>query len=160
MSLRPLTLLGIVTSMVTGIALGITGYHAWQSSDLDSADIHALQQAVAEIQLNYVDDIPKQQLVNDALRGMLDGLDDHSNFLDASAFDDLQAETRGHFGGIGIVCDHQQRDVELFLEPLEQTENLVGCVGVKVASWFVGHHNFRIGNNRPPNANSLFLPTR
>ena len=120
MSLRPITLLGIVISMVTGIAFGITGYHAWQSSDLDSADIHALQQAVAQIQLNYVDDIPKQQLVNDALRGMLDGLDNHSNFLDASAFDDLQAETRGHFGGIGIELGLVE-DYFTVVAPLDDT---------------------------------------
>ncbi len=102
MSLRPITLLGIVISIVTGIALGITGYHAWVSSDFDSTNARALQQALVHIQSNYVDDVSKRQLVNDALRGMLDGLDDHSNFLDSTAFDELQAQTRGHFGGIGI----------------------------------------------------------
>ena len=102
MSLRPITLFGIVLSMVTGIALGISGYHAWLEPAAQSADARALREVLRQVQESYVDEVDEQRLVRGALRGMLDELDPYSRYLDGVDFDELQADTTGEFGGIGI----------------------------------------------------------
>ena len=102
MTLRPLTLTGIVISMVTGIALGISGYRLWLAEDPDTRHTRAFDEVLNQVRENYVEEIAQDELVDHALRGMLDGLDSYSDFLDMRDFDDLQAETTGQFGGIGI----------------------------------------------------------
>jgi carboxyl-terminal processing protease len=102
MNLRPLTLLGIVISMVTGIALGANGFRTWLEPESNSAHARAFEEVLSHVHANYVSEVDKQALVNSALNGMLKHLDDHSLFLDSRNYRDLQAETTGHFGGIGI----------------------------------------------------------
>ncbi len=102
MGLRFVTLFGIVASIVTGIALGILGYRGWFDGAASSRQADIIEQAARYIRTNYVDDIEDGQLVTDALRGMLDGLDDYSKYLDRDAYERLQADTAGRFGGIGI----------------------------------------------------------
>ena len=51
---------------------------------------------------NYVDEISEEELLRHAIQGMMNGLDDHSDYLDPQSFDSLQATTTGQFGGIGI----------------------------------------------------------
>ena len=102
MSMRFITLFGIVASIVTGIALGILGYRNWSDSGAASRQADVIAQAAETIHANYVEEIPDGQLVNDALKGMLNGLDDYSKFLDRRAYERLRAETAGQFGGIGI----------------------------------------------------------
>jgi len=102
MNLRPITLIGIVVSMVTGVAMGITGYRAWLAEPLASDPARAFDEVLRQVQANYVSEVSKDDLMVSALRGMLDDLDDHSLFLDRRDFRDLQADTSGEFGGIGI----------------------------------------------------------
>jgi carboxyl-terminal processing protease len=102
MNLRPLTLFGIVVSMVTGIALGVTGFRAWLEPESNSGHARAFEEVLTHVHANYVSEVDKQSLVNSALNGMLKQLDEHSLFLDTRHYRDLQAETSGHFGGIGI----------------------------------------------------------
>ena len=102
MRLRFTTLFGIVASIVTGIALGIVGYRSEVAGGPASPGASAIEAAVEYIKANYVEEIPDHQLVNDALKGMLNGLDDHSRFLDRDAYERLRAQTAGQFGGIGV----------------------------------------------------------
>lgn len=102
MPLRPVTLLGIVLSMVTGIALGIVGYRSWLYDAEAQQYTQTFEEVLRQVQDNYVTDVGKDELLLNALRGMVQNLDDHSSFLDQHDFSDLQAETSGHFGGIGI----------------------------------------------------------
>ena len=102
MGLRFVTLFGIVTSIVTGIALGIVGYRGWFDGVAPARQADVIGQAARYIESNYVDQVPEGQLVGNALRGMLDGLDGYSKYLDRDAYDRLRADTAGRFGGIGI----------------------------------------------------------
>lgn len=102
MTLRFITLFGIVASIVTGIALGILGLRHWTGDGDAVRQSRLIEKAAEYIQSHYVEDLPDDQLVNDALGGMLDGLDEHSRFLDRRAFERLQAEAEGEFGGIGV----------------------------------------------------------
>lgn len=50
----------------------------------------------------YVEPVDDRQLLEDAIRGMLTGLDPHSAYLEPEAFESLQVHTSGEFGGLGI----------------------------------------------------------
>ncbi len=102
MHLRPITLVGIVLSMVTGIALGISGYHKWLDFRGESPESQAFDEVLNQVHASYVNEVDRRTLVSSALRGMLDELDDHSNYLDARDYADLQDETNGRFGGVGV----------------------------------------------------------
>ena len=100
MNLRPTTLIAMVASMVFGIAIGVTAYQSRSMSQPPTAEVVA--QVLQQINSAYVTEVPQDELLGNALRGMLDGLDPHSVYLDPSDYGDLQADTSGHFGGIGI----------------------------------------------------------
>lgn len=102
MTLRPITLIGIMISMVTGIALGITGYHNWLEDRGKNPELLSFEEVLNQVQASYVDEVDKRELISGALRGMLDTLDAHSNYLDVDDYNTLRAETSGQFGGIGI----------------------------------------------------------
>ncbi len=102
MQLRPITLIGIVLSMVTGISLGISGYHAWLNHRGDSPEAVTFGQVLDQVQASYVNEVNRRDLVSSALKGMLHDLDPHSNYLDTRDYEALQAETDGRFGGIGV----------------------------------------------------------
>ena len=57
------------------------------------------------VRADYVDPVEDRVLVANALDGMLGGLDPHSGYLDRLAYKELQLETGGHFGGIGIEIE-------------------------------------------------------
>ncbi|MBC2714870.1 MAG: S41 family peptidase [Desulfobacteraceae bacterium] len=75
---------------------------------------------IAEIENNYVEPVETKELIEKAIQGMVHSLDPHSSFLPPEAFDDLQSETKGEFGGIGIVIT--MRDGRLtVISPIEGT---------------------------------------
>ncbi len=102
MNLRPLTLMGIVVSMVTGVALGISGYRAWLQQDTESQAARMFDRMLDQVQASYVHPVDKRELVQGAFQGMLGKLDDYSRFLDRGDYHELQADTAGRFGGVGI----------------------------------------------------------
>ncbi len=102
MTLRPITLVGIVISMVLGIAVGIGAYRAWLEPDAKGRHGRAFDEVLRQVHEGYVDEVAEEKLLENALKGMLHGLDEHSDFLDRLSYEDLQAETSGQFGGVGI----------------------------------------------------------
>jgi len=67
----------------------------YQNLDLFVEILHRIQE-------NYVDPVEPEKLITGAMKGMLRDLDPYSQFLDAGAYQNLQATTHGSFGGIGI----------------------------------------------------------
>ncbi len=101
MHLRSITLIGIIVSIVTGIALGVL-VHLMTRSATPAAPAATLNAALRQVSENYVEEISEAELLGHAIKGMMHRLDDHSNFLDENAFHKLQESTTGQFGGIGI----------------------------------------------------------
>ena len=54
------------------------------------------------VRATYVEEITDEQLIESAITGMLTSLDPHSSYLNAKSFKDMQVQTRGKFGGLGI----------------------------------------------------------
>ena len=61
------------------------------------------------VRAEYVDPVTDKDLVENAINGMLTGLDPHSSYMNAKAFRDMQVQTKGEFGGLGIEVTAGQR---------------------------------------------------
>lgn len=71
-------------------------------SKLPVDDLHIFAEVFGKVKSDYVEPVEDKKLLNEALTGMLSGLDPHSTFLDAEGYKDLKAGTEGEFGGLGI----------------------------------------------------------
>src|SRR5438034_10009096 len=72
------------------------------------------------IKTDYVEPVPADKLIKEAINGMVHGLDPHSDFLDADAFKELQVSTQGKFGGLGIEVGVEDGVVRV-ISPIEDT---------------------------------------
>ncbi len=72
------------------------------------------------IQESYVDEIKAEDLVKGAVRGMLGTLDPHSQFMDKEEYNDLKIQTKGVFGGLGIVVTIKD-NILTVVSPIEDT---------------------------------------
>jgi carboxyl-terminal processing protease len=71
---------------------------------------------------DYVSEVEDQQLIEDALQGMLAGLDPHSGYLSARNFQEMQIQTRGEYGGLGLeVTMDQEFGVVRVVSPMDDT---------------------------------------
>ena len=91
-----------------------------KSSTLPIDDLRTFAEVFGKIKSDYVESIDDKKLINEALNGMLSGLDPHSTFLDLDHFKDLQAGTAGEFGGLGIEVGMEDGFV-LVISPIEDT---------------------------------------
>lgn len=65
-------------------------------------ELKVFTDVLALVQRDYVDEVGAKKLVEGAIKGMLTSLDPHSGYLDPDYYKDLQVQTRGEFGGLGI----------------------------------------------------------
>ncbi len=72
------------------------------------------------IRRNYVEEIDDKTLLENAIRGMLAGLDPHSAYLDAESFGDLRMHTTGEFGGLGLEVGMEDGAVRV-IAPIDDT---------------------------------------
>ena len=73
-----------------------------------------------QIKQSYVEEVDDKTLLENAIRGMLAGLDPHSTYLDAKSFDELQVNTTGEFGGLGLEVGMENGFVKV-ISPLDDT---------------------------------------
>ena len=64
--------------------------------------MEAFSNILSIVKKNYVDDVQTKNLVSGAINGMLNSLDPHSAYLTPDLYKDLQSDTQGRFGGLGI----------------------------------------------------------
>ena len=68
----------------------------------------------------YVDETADKELIESAINGMLQSLDPHSSYLNEESFRDMQVQTRGEFGGLGIEVTLEQGFVRV-VSPIDDT---------------------------------------
>lgn len=71
-------------------------------ANIDENDINRFTSAISQIKDFYVQEISDKKLLEDAIRGMLSGLDPHSEYLDSDAYKTLLMTTSGAFAGLGV----------------------------------------------------------
>ncbi|MGO1076896.1 S41 family peptidase [Inquilinus sp. CA228] len=72
------------------------------------------------VRAEYVEQVSDKQLIESAINGMLTSLDPHSNFLNSDEFQDMQSQTRGSFGGLGIEVTMENGVVKV-VSPIDDT---------------------------------------
>jgi carboxyl-terminal processing protease len=85
-------------------------------------EMKTLARAVELIRQDYVDEekTDYEELIYSALRGMLEGLDPHSDFMDSKDFAAMQEDTKSEFGGLGVVVG-MKKDRLTIVAPMEGT---------------------------------------
>jgi carboxyl-terminal processing protease len=73
-----------------------------------------------KVRAEYVEPVGDQDLIENAINGMLTGLDPHSNYMNAKAFRDMQVQTRGEFGGLGIEVTQENGYIRV-ISPIDDT---------------------------------------
>ena len=83
-------------------------------------DVQRFSNAIAQIKQYYVKPVKDKDLFDNAIRGMLAGLDPHSNYLDEEDFAELQTTTSGEFGGLGIEVTSEEGIIKI-ISPLDDS---------------------------------------
>ena len=83
-------------------------------------DLQLLSAVFGKIKSDYVEQVSDDKLIKEAINGMVRGLDPHSDFLDAEAFHELQVDTQGRFGGLGIEVGVEDGIIRV-VSPIEDT---------------------------------------
>lgn len=74
----------------------------------------------ARVREQYVEEVTDEDLVENAIQGMLTNLDPHSSYLDDDDYTDMQVQTRGAFGGLGIEVTMENGFVKV-VSPIDET---------------------------------------
>lgn len=118
---------GLVSAaLLINLALGANIYlksaHAINENDTESASLKVFDDALQTIHNEYVDgnNLSYRQLVYSALKGAVSKLDPHSEFLDADSYQELQDDTEGQFGGVGLMVGMKDGQVTV-IAPMDDT---------------------------------------
>ena len=83
-------------------------------------EIRIFAEVFDKVKNDYVESIDDKELIESAIRGLLEGLDPHSSYLDETAFQNLQEGTSGEFGGLGIEISMENGFVKV-IAPIDDT---------------------------------------
>src|SRR3954447_3017813 len=86
----------------------------------DYENLETFTNILSIVKKNYVDDVNSKDLINGAINGMLSSLDPHSAYLTPDLYKDLQMDTQGRFGGLGIEITVKS-GVLTVVSPIEDT---------------------------------------
>ena len=120
------TFLVLIIGLILGVTLAI-GQGVFAEKDnsaiagaLPLAELRSFTEVFARIKKDYVEEISDKTLLENAIRGMLSGLDPHSSYLDPENFKELQVGTTGEFGGLGIEVGMEDGFVKV-IAPIDDT---------------------------------------
>src|SRR5580692_10502056 len=114
MSNRARLVLATLFGLAAGVSLSLAGRvlaardsttsasKAVASAALPWGDARLLAEVIQRVRDNYVDAVDDHVLLQNAIRGMVEGLDDHSTFLSPDEFEDMKVSTSGTYAGIGV----------------------------------------------------------
>ena len=111
-----------VSALLVVLTLSLGGAVASKSNEQSATyeNLKLFTEVLSIIQSQYVDEVPPKDLVYSAIKGTLRGLDPHSSFLDPEMYKEMQVETSGSFGGLGIEITLKD-DILTVVAPIEGT---------------------------------------
>ena len=96
-----------IAAPVVGLSVGVSAL-VWAGQRADAygggvyEQLELFGDVLAEVEDKYVEEIDSQEAINAAIQGMLMSLDPHSSYLRPEDLMNLQEQTRGEYGGLGI----------------------------------------------------------
>lgn len=114
-------LVGVLIGVSTSISLNVFAFkQTVESSTPPLEELQKFSEVYSRIKENYVEEVKDKDLMTNAIRGMLSGLDPHSAYLDEDEFKELQVGTSGEFGGLGIEVGMEDGFVKV-ISPIDDT---------------------------------------
>ena len=110
-------MLGVMLAIGQGVLAEKENVMSSSAQTIPLEDIRSLSEVFGKIKQHYVED---KELLENAIRGLLTGLDPHSAYLDKDAFTELREGTSGEFGGLGIVVGMKDGFVNV-ISPIDET---------------------------------------
>ena len=120
-----LVLLGVaagaaMTLVATQPRLVLVGARAQAASSDTYQQLNLFGDVFERVRADYVEKPEDSKLIETAINGMLAGLDPHSSYMDAKSFRDMQVQTRGEFGGLGIEVTMEDGLIKV-VAPIDET---------------------------------------
>jgi len=112
----------VISTLLVVLTLSLGGSVASKGADSSATyeQLKLFTEVLSIVQNQYVDEVPPKDLIYNAIKGTLRGLDPHSSFLDPDSYKEMQVETSGSFGGLGIEITLRD-DVLTVVSPIEGT---------------------------------------
>src|SRR5690349_1592291 len=116
----------IIGAGLLGATLGVSAFAVTTNSTASEKraqtfkHLELVAEIVAKAQANYVTEFAEGEAIEAAINGMLASLDPHSSYLDPDDFKDMQAQTSGEYGGLGIEVTAQDGFVKV-VSPMDGT---------------------------------------
>ncbi len=112
--------LGVLLGLSISIGHGVFANREDAEATLPLDELRNFTQIFSRIKADYVEPVDDKTLLENAIRGMVSGLDPHSSYLDISDYHDLQIGTTGEFGGLGIEVGMEDGFVKV-ISPIDDT---------------------------------------
>lgn len=113
-------MLGVMLAIGQGVLAEKDNSQHSSAQTIPLEDIRSLSEVFGKVKQHYVEEIEDKELLENAIRGLLSGLDPHSAYLDKDAFTELREGTSGEFGGLGIVVGLKDGFVNV-ISPIDDT---------------------------------------
>jgi carboxyl-terminal processing protease len=116
----------IGTAFVAGAAVGpsLGSLGSAFAQDSSRTDMYQMLKVFGDVmqrvRAEYVDPVDDKDLIENSINGMLTGLDPHSSYMNAKAFKDMQIQTKGEFGGLGIEVNEDKGIIKV-VSPIDDT---------------------------------------
>ena len=107
-------------SGLTAMALLSSISVAWAASSDTYRQLNLFGDVFERVRADYVEEVTDKELIESAIEGMLMSLDPHSSYLNPEKFEDMQVQTKGEFGGLGIEVTMENRLVKV-VSPIDDT---------------------------------------
>jgi carboxyl-terminal processing protease len=113
------TSLTVIAILLAGVLIG----KGWERTGYASEtyeDLQIFAEVMAQVKKHYVEETETKDLVQGAVRGMLTSLDPHSSYMTPEMYKEMQVETKGEFGGLGIQIGIKDNHLTV-IAPIEDT---------------------------------------
>lgn len=112
----------VLLAIINTVAAAFLLAELWQNFNNDMDELQPVLQVMDLVEEHYAGEVDRETLVEGAVRGMLDSLDDpHTTFLDQEELEHLQIQTRGTYGGVGIILAELEDQLTVVEEPMPES---------------------------------------
>lgn len=112
--------LGVTLGIAIALGHGVLATRDAESQSLPLNELRTFVEILNRVKTDYVEPVDDETLLENSIRGMLDGLDPHSAYLSPEEFREIAISTSGKFGGLGIEVQMQNGFVRV-VAPIDDT---------------------------------------
>lgn len=109
----------VMATLVLGVVIG-KGWEKTGHASESYEELKTFAEVLTQVKKHYVEETPTKDLIHGAVRGMLATLDPHSSYMTPDMYKEMQVETRGEFGGLGIQIGVKNHRITV-IAPIEDT---------------------------------------